>query len=452
MNAVNDRVRNLVAVACASALLHGAAVRDAAGTEVPLDLADRAAVTKMVREMESIFYRSVEGRDMGDFHRAISKHWRDRMTVTQLNEHYRLLMMLAPERRYWRGPGFALDWPVTEGEGGMVRVLLRYPAPDEHAFIEQVYLLEDGAYKLGGYHLEFRPYDEAWERHNRAMLRNREEGDAEKALEEGRSALRVAAALDPPKPKLTLISARNLAGIHAQLGRFAEALPLRFLALLVADRAYGRADERVAEQLDQMMAVLYLAGRREEGALCGEWAEAVRAAAGGDRAAKQRVEREMDLDRLKTGIPELAPTAPAEDPRLGDVRAKAKAGDARAQHRLASLYASGLYGLDKDPARAAEWMLKAAEQGLASAQHAMAGRYRGGLGVPRDIDKAIKWYGKAADQGYTPSMYSLGLMYESGHVVPGDTEKALYWFRLAAKNGSTNAADRIRKLEEKPAP
>jgi len=419
---------------------------------VDFDHTNRDAVMALARQIETVFYQSVEKRDMTPFHKVISKQWQEHMTVAELNDSYRLLMMLARDRQYWKGQNFILEWPATLGQDGMLRVMLRYPAPDEHAFIEHVYLPEGGAFKLGGYHLSFRPYNEAWERHSRASVRFYEAGDTGKAIEEGNRALRIASSLDPVEPKLTLMSAGSVANMYAARMQFDDTLPLRILALTIADKAYGRADLRVAEQLDHLMAAFAMTGRKEEAALCDKWGDDVRAAAAGDKNATERIEAQMDINLLQKNIPGFAPTAPAEDPMLTDLRKKAQAGNARAQLSLASAYGMGMYGLEKDPVVAAQWTLKAAESGLAGAQHSMASRYQSGIGVPKDIDKALGWYQKAADQNYSSSMFSLGLLYETGRVVPKDTGKALYWFRLAEKNGSKSAGERVKKLEEGGAP
>ncbi len=58
-------------------------------------------------------------------------------------------------------------------------------------------------------------------------------------------------------------------------------------------------------------------------------------------------------------------------------------------------------GVQKDEVEAFRWWLKAAEQGLAVAQHNVGVAYVAGLGVARDRQEAIKWLTKAAEQGDT---------------------------------------------------
>ena len=55
-----------------------------------------------------------------------------------------------------------------------------------------------------------------------------------------------------------------------------------------------------------------------------------------------------------------------------------------------------------------------AEQGNASTQYNLGGRYSNGQGVPQDYKQAISWYHKAAVQGDASAQYSLGVIYDKG--------------------------------------
>ena len=93
---------------------------------------------------------------------------------------------------------------------------------------------------------------------------------------------------------------------------------------------------------------------------------------------------------------------------LEEIKASAKQGDAMAQAKLASLYLLGRDGLEKDEKEAAQWMQKAANQGLVDAQVVMGALYDRGVGVEADRDKATQWYEKAAAQGHGTSLAILG--------------------------------------------
>lgn len=90
------------------------------------------------------------------------------------------------------------------------------------------------------------------------------------------------------------------------------------------------------------------------------------------------------------------------------IREAAEQGNAMAQAKLASLYLLGRDGVEKDEKLAAEWMEKAANQGIVDAQVVMGAFYDRGLGVVGDRDKATQWYEKAAAKGHGTSLAILG--------------------------------------------
>jgi tetratricopeptide (TPR) repeat protein len=79
------------------------------------------------------------------------------------------------------------------------------------------------------------------------------------------------------------------------------------------------------------------------------------------------------------------------------------------QLMLGVWYDSGL-GVPQDYAEAAVWYRKAAEQGIAAAQHGLAYLYNFGQGVPRDFTEAGRWFRKAADQGDEAARTALAAM------------------------------------------
>lgn len=93
---------------------------------------------------------------------------------------------------------------------------------------------------------------------------------------------------------------------------------------------------------------------------------------------------------------------------VADIKQSAEQGNSMAQAKLASLFLLGRDGVDKDEVRAAEWMEKAAKQGLVDAQVVIGAMYDRGMGVVNDRDKATAWYEKAAAQGHTTSLAILG--------------------------------------------
>lgn len=104
----------------------------------------------------------------------------------------------------------------------------------------------------------------------------------------------------------------------------------------------------------------------------------------------------------------LAGSALAMADNVSDIRATAEQGNAKAQAKLGALYLLGREGVEKDEKLAAEWMEKAANQGIVDAQVVMGALYDRGLGVVSDRDKASQWYEKAAAKGHGTSLAILG--------------------------------------------
>ena len=113
-------------------------------------------------------------------------------------------------------------------------------------------------------------------------------------------------------------------------------------------------------------------------------------------------------------------------------------GYAPAQHALADLYYYGR-GVSKDYAEAVKYYRAAAEKDYAMAQYRLGVFYVGGGTIPRDCTEAVKWFSKAAEQGYDNAQYYLGVMYTIGSGVPHDYTEAVRWYRKAADQGHEGA-------------
>jgi TPR repeat protein len=89
----------------------------------------------------------------------------------------------------------------------------------------------------------------------------------------------------------------------------------------------------------------------------------------------------------------MAPTEKAKRLRKGAAK-----GSRVDQFEFGLLYYSGTEGVKRDVATAAEWIQKAAAQGLVRAQTNLGSLYMGGEGVERDKEQAVVWWKKAASQ------------------------------------------------------
>jgi uncharacterized protein len=109
-------------------------------------------------------------------------------------------------------------------------------------------------------------------------------------------------------------------------------------------------------------------------------------------------------------------------------RTLAEAGDADAQYNLGWMYHNG-YGLAIDDRAALRWWDAAAESGFADALYAIGNLHRfGGRGVPKDPPRAVDYYVRAAQRG--------------------DDESALLLRTLIARNDRSVAGRRAELVKQ----
>ncbi|MBQ1873458.1 MAG: tetratricopeptide repeat protein [Succinivibrionaceae bacterium] len=80
--------------------------------------------------------------------------------------------------------------------------------------------------------------------------------------------------------------------------------------------------------------------------------------------------------------------------------------------------------------------LKAAEQGNASGEYALALMYRDGDGVGQNHAEAARWFRKAASHGQPDAARNLAEAYRKGLGVPRDEAAAQKWQRKFDENFS----------------
>ncbi len=121
----------------------------------------------------------------------------------------------------------------------------------------------------------------------------------------------------------------------------------------------------------------------------------------------------------------------------------AQQGHAKAAFKLASMYATGR-GVDrKSDEQAFHWYLKAAEAGNVDGEYSVAAMYQGGRGVEKSDVQAFNWFLKAAEQGDVDAAYSVGALYQSGTGVEKSNDHAFDWYLKAAKLGNPNAQNSV---------
>lgn len=126
-------------------------------------------------------------------------------------------------------------------------------------------------------------------------------------------------------------------------------------------------------------------------------------------------------------------------PEIKVIEKAAEGGSAEAQLDLALKLVSGS-GIEKNPQKAFEWMMKSAEGGNTQAMYFVGDAYDRGVGVSRDSEKSISWMKRAAEGGDVDAQDHLGHVYVQGEVVKKDLSEAFKWFHKAAGQGNASAA------------
>ncbi len=125
----------------------------------------------------------------------------------------------------------------------------------------------------------------------------------------------------------------------------------------------------------------------------------------------------------------------------------AQQGLATAQYRLGKLHEQGL-GVPRDLVEARAWTQKAAQGGNIKAMHDLAVFYADGEAGPQSYAAAAEWFKKAADTGLVDSQYNLAVLYENGLGISPSKTEALYWYEIAARNGDASAPGNVTQLRD----
>jgi len=149
----------------------------------------------------------------------------------------------------------------------------------------------------------------------------------------------------------------------------------------------------------------------------------------GNYSTRPMTETEFGVDDSAGGSHPIA-----QGKTLTEIKARAEAGNAKAQCDLGVAYENGV-GVLEDQQEAAKWFRKAAEQGNAKAQNNLGGMFHTGRGVSQDNKEAVKWFRMAAEQGDMRAEFNLGLMYSKEEGVTRDYDEAAKWYHKAAEQG-----------------
>lgn len=120
-------------------------------------------------------------------------------------------------------------------------------------------------------------------------------------------------------------------------------------------------------------------------------------------------------------------------------------GDWEAARSLGHLYRRGL-GVDRNPARAAEYYQTAFDHGVVNAGLNLAELYIAGDGVPQDLDKATRVLRRAADQGSELAEFRLRDIRAAGQPGNGTFVSREASLASPAADGNPPAVEASRKL------
>lgn len=128
-------------------------------------------------------------------------------------------------------------------------------------------------------------------------------------------------------------------------------------------------------------------------------------------------------------------------------RARAEAGDSRAQYFMAVALLRGV-GCQKDEKASFEWAKKSAKGEFAPAIALLGCYYRGGVGVEKDVITAFEMFEKAANMGSVKAKLRLGELYMAGSGCAKDESKGRMLMEEAANNGLVEAMISIGELDD----
>ncbi|HEX3755914.1 MAG TPA: tetratricopeptide repeat protein [Rhizomicrobium sp.] len=119
--------------------------------------------------------------------------------------------------------------------------------------------------------------------------------------------------------------------------------------------------------------------------------------------------------------------------------------DIAAMRNVAMMLRKG-QGVAKNPKKAEEFYMQAAELGLPTAQADLADMLLKGEAGPPNPKAALPLLQAAAAANHPLAQYELGEMYESGELVPKDLDIARSLYAKAARHGVTEAGGRLAAL------
>lgn len=99
-----------------------------------------------------------------------------------------------------------------------------------------------------------------------------------------------------------------------------------------------------------------------------------------------------------------------------------------------------------------EQLQKLADSGDPAAQNELGIRYRLGTDIEKDPAKAIPWFMKAAKQGYAKAYFNMGAAYYNGDGLPVNDQDSCVWFMLSADSGDQRGQEALARARQEMSP
>lgn len=132
------------------------------------------------------------------------------------------------------------------------------------------------------------------------------------------------------------------------------------------------------------------------------------------------------------------------------LRRDARRGNLKAAHKLGLIYLDGRH-VELDPVQAHAMFEMAGERnlyrdryklGYAESQFELGRMNEEGIGVKRDPGSAAEWYERAAEQGHAPAQVALAQLYADESTPPSEFDAAFFWALLAVSSYRLDENDR----------
>ncbi|MDQ6973961.1 MAG: tetratricopeptide repeat protein, partial [Mariprofundaceae bacterium] len=131
---------------------------------------------------------------------------------------------------------------------------------------------------------------------------------------------------------------------------------------------------------------------------------------------------------------------------LSHLKKQAEGGELQAIYLLGNVYRQGIF-IEKNPTKAYQWMLKAAQKHHIQASEAVAAMLLYGDGVVKDMKQAFHWYQASEQAGSSQAKSALGCMLVLGLGTPKNLQQGVAILKDTAQDGDARAALNLGIIE-----